>query len=100
MADIIKMDYEQMEQMAKIFQQCADHMDQLKSGLQNVAGQMEQGALVGQTGQAFQDVLRNQASTAVGKMHDKFVELNGDILGALRELRDHDQSASTRFGSH
>jgi WXG100 family type VII secretion target len=100
MSDVIKMDYEQMEQMANIFQRCADQMDALNSGIQNQAAQMENGALLGQTGDAFQSMLRNQASTAVRKMHDKFAELKGDIQGAERELRDHDQTASTRFGSH
>lgn len=97
MSDIIKMNYEQMDEMSKIFKQAAQQMDELKGEMNNVAGTLEGGALLGKGGEAFVNIIRSNLLKSIGNLEQKFNELSQDILGAMMALRDKDGEAQSRF---
>lgn len=97
MGDIIKMDYAAMEEMAAIFKQTAEGLEDLKKNMTKLAGEMDGGALVGAAGQAFSGGIREVLCPAIERLCSKMGELNGDIWGALVDLRDADHEVPTRF---
>jgi WXG100 family type VII secretion target len=97
MSDIIKMDYAAMEEMANIFKKAAGELDDLKKNMQKIADEMDGGALVGSAGQAFSNGIREALCPAIERLSQKMGELQGDIWGALVDLRDEDHEAASRF---
>jgi len=97
MANIVKMDYELMERMAQQFQDGAQQLDDTMRVALSIAGTLEDGALLGQTGDTFSYAIRCQLHSAVGRLRDKLEELSQDVMGAMLDLRDSDSGASSRF---
>ena len=97
MADIIKMDYPSMEDMAKAFRDGSQTMEDIIREIQNINGQLEGGVLLGRGGDAFRSALNDKLVPAINRLKEKFDELGGDIYGALVDLRDGDHSAESRF---
>jgi uncharacterized protein YukE len=97
MGDIIKMDYAAMEEMASIFKQAANDLEDLKKNMTRIASDMDGGALIGQAGQTFSSGIREALCPAIDRLAAKMGELNGDIWGALVDLRDEDHEVTTRF---
>jgi WXG100 family type VII secretion target len=97
MSDIIKMDYPSMEDMSATFGSAAETMDDLIRELQTIAGQLEDGVLIGRGGDAFRAGIQDKLVPAVQRLAEKFNELKQDIYGALVDLRDGDSEAESRF---
>ncbi len=97
MPEIIKMDYAAMEEMANVFKQTADDLEDLKKNMLKIASELDGGALVGAAGQAFSNGIREALCPAIERLGAKMGELNGDIYGAMVDLRDEDHEAQSRF---
>jgi WXG100 family type VII secretion target len=93
----VQMDYDLMEDMSRLFGDGAEHLQDLVRVLQNVAGRLEDGALLGKGGDALADALRNNLSSKINLLSDKLEELSADVMGAMVALRDGDQEAASRF---
>lgn len=93
----VQMDYDLMEDMNRCFRTCSGQMEDTIRTLQTLATQLEDGALLGQAGDAFSNALRARLTPGVNRLRDKFDELAGDIYGALVDLRDGDSTAASRF---
>jgi uncharacterized protein YukE len=93
----VQMDYDLVEEMARIFNESAEELDEMNGIMQQIADMMEGGALVGEGGAAFQDALRTQMRSALDKLSDKMRELALDCYGAISSLRDGDTESASRF---
>ncbi len=93
----VQMDYEMMEDMAKLFKNGSDQLGETGRAMENLAATMEGGCLLGEGGDKFADALRSRLAPRIRKLHDKFSELSGDVTGALADLRDGDKTAASRF---
>lgn len=93
----VQMDYDAMEDMARLFGDGAEHMEDLIRVMQGIAGRLEDGALLGKGGQALAEALRDRLSSRVGLLGEKLEEMSHDVMGAMVALRDGDQEASSRF---
>lgn len=98
MADLIQMDYDAVMEMAKIAKNTSEELEELVSQLNAIVDEMEGGVLLGRGGRAICDGLRERLAPATSRLSAKFGEINGDLLGALTDLRDSDQEAGGRFG--
>lgn len=96
MADV-QMDFDLVEDMARIFDQGAQELDEIRTVMLQLADQMEGGALIGEAGNAFSEGLRGPMAQALSKLSEKFVELQRDTYGAMISLRDGDTEAASRF---
>lgn len=98
MADLIQMDYDAVTQMAQIAKATSEELEELASQLNAIVDEMESGVFLGRGAQVISDGLRERLSPAVTRLSAKFSEINGDLLGALTDLRDSDSEAGGRFG--
>ncbi len=97
MADIIKMDYDLMQQMSQTFLQGVEQLQDTNQEMQNVANTLEEGALLGRGGDAFTDAIRSQLCPAIARLTEKFQELSGDINVAMAAMQQADQSSESMF---
>jgi WXG100 family type VII secretion target len=97
MADVIKMDYGQMEDMAKTFKDSSQKLEEVKSAMQSIAQTMEGGALLGDGGKAFASAIREQLVPAITKLGQKFDELQADVKGAEEDMKQADTTSKGFF---
>ncbi len=95
--DKIKLNYDQAEKMAKTFQQGAQQLQQTMQEMQNIAQMLEEGALLGRGGRAFVEALRSKLCPSIGKLSDKFNELEGDVHAAIAFMRQADAESKKQF---
>ena len=97
MSDIIKMDYDLMEDMARAFGEGASQLEDTRKEVENLAATLEAGALLGLSGSAFSDALRSKMAPAIARLGDKFSELRADVQAAMGDMQDADRTAKSQF---
>jgi uncharacterized protein YukE len=93
----VQMDYDMMEEMANLFRNGAQQLEDTIRVAQNIAGVLEDGALLGKGGDMLASALRDRLCGRIARLADKFNELSQDVNGALVDLRDGDKEAASRF---
>lgn len=93
----VQMNYETMEEMAKAFKNAKSQMEDTMKAMQELAQNMENGWLLGEGGDMFAQALRGRLGPRLKILGEKFGELEGDIRGAVADLRDGDKEAASRF---
>ena len=93
----VQMDYDMMEDMARLFRDGSQQIGDTIQAMQAIAGRLEDGALLGKGGDALAEAIRNRLNARLGRLQDKLDELSGDVYGALIDLRDGDTEAASRF---
>ncbi len=96
MADKIRVNYPALEDMAKQCDQVAQRIRQTVSTANQIAQQMQNGAMQGEFGDIFVQAL-GVFQTKVNKLADKFAEEAGDIRGAMSDMQAADNAASGKF---
>lgn len=97
MSDEIRMDYGLMEDMSKTFQVSVEQLQDTLSAMQNVANELEDGALLGRGGDAFTEAIRNKLSPAISRLIEKFEELAQDVNKAMEDMRSADTSTERMY---
>lgn len=97
MTDVIKMDYEAMQEMSRTFLQGAEQFEDTMQEMQSIANNMEDGALLGRGGDAFTDALRGKMSPAISRLIDKFRELADDVNKAMQDMQEADTTSKGMF---
>lgn len=95
--DIIQMDYDLMRKMAHDFSHGAEDLQDTLTEIQNIANQMNDGALVGCGGDATVDALRGPLSSSLTKLIMKFQELRTDIIMAMQEMKEADVDVAQKY---
>jgi WXG100 family type VII secretion target len=93
----VQMDFDMMEDMARLFREAAQQLGDTQRAMQGVAGRLEDGALLGRGGDALADALRSRLNSRLSRLQDKLEEMGMDVYGALVDLRDGDTEAASRF---
>lgn len=96
MADIIKMNYQSMEQAAGTYKQAAATIEEMIAEVKVIIGLLEDDGLVGRAGSALADGLRGSLSNALHQLGAKYTEVENDIRGAMSDMQSAD-SDTTRF---
>jgi DNA-binding protein YbaB len=96
MADL-QADYDALQSMAEIFERAAQQFDQMQSSIQQMAQQLEGGALKGVAGDRLVRLLENNLARKVAFGAEKFRELKKDVLDAMGDLSDADQQGASQF---
>lgn len=97
MTDEIRVVYPDMEEMSRTFQQGAEQLKATMQEMQNIAGILEDGALLGNGGQAFVEAIRGKLCPAINKLADKFNELDRDVRAAVRYAQEADRQSKGMF---
>jgi WXG100 family type VII secretion target len=95
--DEIKMDYPLMDEMKQSFKAGRETLGRTASELKSIADKLEQGALLGQAGDAFAQAVRGPLMGAVSKLSDKFEELEGDIQFAVDQMHQAEEKTKASF---
>jgi len=93
----VQMDFDMMEDMSRLFKQGAQQLEDTIRTMQNIAGRLEDGALLGRGGDALASGIRDKLNTSIAALQDKLEEMSMDVTGALVDLRDGDTEAASRF---
>lgn len=93
----VRMNYSTMEQMQKAFGQAHQQLETTITEMEKVAKTMEDGSLLGQAGDAFQDAIRSKLVRRIKVLSAKMKELEADIQGAVSATRDGVSTAQSRF---
>lgn len=97
MSDEIRMDYGLMEDMSKTFQQSVEQLQDTLQAVQNIANELEDGALLGRGGDAFTEAIRNKLSPAISRLTEKMQELSEDVNKAMDDMRSADSSTERMY---
>ena len=97
MAETIKMEYAEMEDMERVFKAGVEQLNEVYRSMQKIANVMESGALVGMAGDAMCESIRTGLCPAVKRLSDKYVELSGDIRGAMSDIEIADDKSKLMF---
>ena len=96
MSDKIRVNYPALEDMAKHCQMVAERLQQTAAISQKIAGQMQNGALVGEAGSVYVQAL-GIFYQRVMKLGAKFTEEANDIRQAMNDMQQADNSAGNNF---
>jgi len=96
MAEKIRVNYQALDEMARLCDQDAQRIRQTASMANNIAQQMQNGALQGEFGDVFVQALQ-VFQTKVNKLADKFTEEATDIRAAMQDMQRADQTAGGKF---
>lgn len=96
MADQIRVNYPALEDMANHCQKVSDRLQQTAANAQKIAGQMQNGALLGPPGEVYVQAL-NLFYNRVMKLSGKFSEVSNDIRQAMNDMRQADNQAGGNF---
>ncbi len=97
MPPVIKMSYEDMENMAKAFEGAAQRLDEVNAAMARIVGLLNEGALQGQPGTALENAIDQTLSPKIKQLSGKMGEMEGDIRGAEGDLQRADESGSKGF---
>jgi uncharacterized protein YukE len=98
MADELKMDYAMMDSMRQSFLNGADMLEDVRKAILQISEAAEEGALVGDGGDAFVEALNYNLASSVSDLFLKFRELADDIEGAVEDMRSADESSAGTMG--
>jgi WXG100 family type VII secretion target len=97
MADEIKLVYASAEDMIKTFDQGVEQLQDTMQEMQSIAGVLEDGALLGDGGQAMVESIRNTFARSLTKLTEKFEELSGDVQAAMEAMQEADSESAGMF---
>ncbi len=93
----VRMNYDSMERMQKAFHQAHQQLETSMREMDKIAKTMEDGALLGTSGDAFRDAIKSKLLKRMKVIQEKMKELEGDIHGAVLATRDGVTTAQSRF---
>jgi uncharacterized protein YukE len=96
MSDKIRVNYPALEDMAKHLQTSSDRLMQTVALANKIAGQMQNGALVGEPGEVYTTAL-GVFSQRVTKLGEKYMEVANEIRQAMSDMRAADGEAGSKF---
>jgi len=93
----VKMNYGSMEKMQSAFKQAHTQLNESMTEMKKLAKMMEDGALVGDGGTAFMDAINRKLMKRMKALHEKMMQMEKDIQGAVQATRDGVSTAQSRF---
>lgn len=95
--DVIKLEYAKAEEMIRSFQQGREQLQRTLQEMQGVATTIEEGALLGQGGDAFVEAMRTKLTQSITKLSEKFDELAKDVGEAIKYMQEADKTSKAQF---
>lgn len=97
MSDVIKLNYPAMQEMAQQCKAASQRLTETARLAQSIGQEMQNGALVGDAGDAFTNAIQSALLPAVQKLSQKFEEIAKDITGAIADMQAQDKGAGGLF---
>lgn len=97
MSEVIKLNYPAMQEMAQQCKAAQQRLMETARLAQQIGNEMQNGALIGDAGDAFANALLSALVPSVNKLSQKFEELAKDIQGAISDMQAQDKGAGGLF---
>ncbi len=97
MSEVIKLNYPAMQEMAQHCKSTAQRLMETIRLARQAAQEMQNGAMIGDAGEAFSNALTSAFVPAVTKLGQKFDEIAKDIEGAIADMQAADKAAGRTF---
>ncbi|MBI5961405.1 MAG: hypothetical protein HY866_21880 [Chloroflexi bacterium] len=97
MGDDVRMDFDAMEEMIKAFRRSASAMELVVDDVRKAAKIIEEGGCINEQGDRWVETLLTRIAPAFSNAVNGFDRVARDLDGALRDLRDGDAEARSRF---
>jgi uncharacterized protein YukE len=95
----VKMNYGSMEKMKTAFKQAGSQLDQTMGEMKKLAKMMQDGALQGDGGSAFADAVNRKLMKRMKALHEKMIQMQGDIQAAVDAKKEGVTTAKGRFSN-
>jgi uncharacterized protein YukE len=92
-----KMDYDQADEMIFQLRSSAEQIEELMRMVQQIAGKMDEGALVGRGGTAFTSALRERFSPALQRLSEKLKEQAEYVLTEKHDMMEAERRNTSLF---
>jgi uncharacterized protein YukE len=92
-----KMNYGSMREMSRAFRQASQQLEQTMNDMAKISKMMQDGALVGDGGQAFADALDNKLKKRLEVLRAKMQEMDKDIRKNVEAMGQAVDTAEDRF---
>ncbi len=92
----VSMKFDEVENIAKGFQTASDALEAVSKALDAAIALLHASAILGGVGEAAAQALE-QVQLEVKALAEMAKELNSDVTGAIKAIRDNDTSGSQRF---
>ncbi|MBX3086342.1 MAG: hypothetical protein KF716_32195 [Anaerolineae bacterium] len=93
----VKMQYSVVENMSKMLEVAADFAESNHNKLMQVVAAIQSNDEKGLIGDAAAEYYFDQLKTKFDSLIKNCRDMSGDVLGAVKAIRDGDTTASTRF---
>lgn len=88
-----------LQAMSDAFKKAQQTLNTTKSSMTKVAQQMNQGALQGKGGTAFEDAINSKLNPKLDRLMAKMTEEAKDVTDAIARIHAAEKSAKDPFGS-
>ncbi len=95
--DEIQLNYELADAMITTFKNGYEELQDTSQDIQGIANMLADGALLGQGGTAFVEVIRGSLAPSLTKLIDKFQELAEDVQAAIDAMKEADATAAALY---
>lgn len=92
-----RMNYESMKAMSDSFKKAAQQVQEMTKVMDQIATQMEGGALTGAGGNAFREAIKSKLQPKLKDFDQSMQDMSKNIDGAVEKIRDGVQTAQSRF---
>ena len=90
-----EVNFEQMDAMVAVFRKAAEQFDATIARVQNVANELEGGALLGRAGNTLVTGLREKYARSLSTSQVKMTEMAADIIQFVNDVHDQDKGISS-----
>lgn len=97
MAETLKFVYQELETMISILQDSARQLESSITNLNTIAGNLEQGALIGNTGDALARAVRQDLNAAINRLKLKLDEDAKDLRQSVDMMKRTDGIVGSKF---
>ncbi len=91
--EVIKMNYTAMENMFSAFKDSEQVLEEIANEVTKLGGQLENGALLGKSGEKLSQSIKGDLVVAINKMKDELKRLETDVTKAQSEMQNADEIA-------
>lgn len=92
-----RMNYESMKAMSDSFKKAAQQVQEMTKVMDQIATQMEGGALTGAGENAFREAIKSKLQPKLKDFDQSMQDMSKNIDGAVEKIRDGVQTAQSRF---
>lgn len=92
-----RMNYESMKTMSDSFKKASQQLQEMTKVMDQLANQMEQGALTGSGGDMFREAIKSKLQPKLKDIDQSMQDMSKNIDGAIEKIRDGVQTAQSRF---